>query len=90
MLRNVGSQLIRQSVAPSSDRAYTPGFRSWVAFWGLIGEAEYVDAATFDMERLQALLEFVAWCVSEGNQAGTIEGTLSAMLYFHRVNVQME
>ena len=46
----VGGQLIRLSVAPSSHRAYTLGFRSWAAFRGLIGEAEYCDAAVSDTD----------------------------------------
>ena len=67
MLRSVGGQFIRQSDAPSSHRAYTSGFRSWTAFRGLIGEAEYFHAAS-DTDKIQELLEFVAWCASEGNQ----------------------
>ena len=43
-----------------------------------------------DTDEIQALLEFVAWCVSEGNQAGTIAGKLSAVLHFHRVNLKIE
>ena len=90
MLRSVGGQLIRLSVAPSSHRAYSSGFRSWAAFRGLIGEAEYFDAAVSDTDKIQELLEFVAWCASEGNQAGTIANKLSAVLHFHRINLQME
>ena len=71
-------QLIRKPVAPSSHRAYTSGFRSWAAFRGLIGEAEYFDAAVSDTDKIQELLEFVAWCASEGNQAGTIASKLQA------------
>ena len=80
LLRSVGGQLIRQSVEPSSHRAYTSGFRSWAAFRGLMGEAEYFDAAVSDIDQIQELLEFVAWCASEGNQAGTIASKLSAVL----------
>ena len=90
MLRSVGGQLIRQSVARSSHRAYTSGFRSWATFRGLIGEAGYFDAAVSDTDKIQDLLEFVAWCASEGNQAGTIASKLSAVLHFHRINLQME
>ena len=90
MLRSVGGQLIRLSVAPSSHRAYTSGFRSWAVIRGLIGEAEYFDAAVSDTDKIQELLEFVAWCASEGNQAGTIASKLSAVLHFHRINVQIE
>ena len=89
MLRSVG-QLIRLSVAPSSHRAYTSGFRSWAVFRGLIGEAEYFDAAVSNTDKIQELLEFVAWCASEGNQTGTIANKLSAVLNFHRINLQME
>ena len=56
----------------------------------MIGEAEYFHAAASDTDEIQALLEFVAWCVSEGNQAGTIVGKLSSVLHFHRVNLHME
>ena len=87
MLGSVGSQLIPQSVAPSSHRAYTSGFRSWTAFRGLIGEAECFDPAVSDADEVQALLEFVAWYASEGNQAGTIAGKESAVLHFHRVDL---
>ena len=55
-----------------TERTYTSSFRSWAVFRGLIGEAEYFDAAVFGADKVQALLEFVAWCVREGNQAGTI------------------
>ena len=79
MLRSVGGQLIRESVARSSHRAYTSGFRSWATFRGLIGEAKYFDAVASDTNTYQALLEFVAWCASEGNLAGTITGQLSAV-----------
>ena len=48
------------------------------------------DAAVSDTDKIQELLEFVAWCASEGNQAGTIANKLSAMLHFHRINLQME
>ena len=34
------------------------------------------DAAASDRDKIQALLEFVAWCVSEGNQTGTMAGKL--------------
>ena len=34
----------------------------------MTGEAENFDAAASDTDKIQALLEFVAWCVSEGNQ----------------------
>ena len=90
MLRSVGGQLIRLSVAPSSHRAYSTGFRSWAAFRGLIGEDAYFDAAASDADKIQELLEFVAWCASEGNQAGTIANKLSAVLHFHRINLHME
>ena len=55
-----------------------------------MGEAEYFDAAVSDTDKIQELLEFVAWCASEGNQAGTIASKLSAVLHFHRINLQME
>ena len=90
MLRSVCGQRIRQSVAPSSHRAYTSGFRSWVAFRWLIGEAEYFDSAVSDTDNIRELLEFVAWCASEGNQAGAIASKLSAVLHFHRIDLQME
>ena len=64
--------------------------RSWAAFRGLIGEAEYFDAAVSDTDKIQEVLEFVAWCASEGNQAGTIANKLSAVLHFHRINLHME
>ena len=38
-------------------------------------------------DNVQALLEFVAWCVSEGNQAGTITEK-NAVLHSHRVHLQ--
>ena len=88
MLRSVGGQLIRQSFAPSSHRTYTSGFRSRAAFRGLIGEADYFDAAAADTNKVQVLLDFVAWCVSEGNEAGTSVGKLSAVIHFHRVNLK--
>ena len=56
----------------------------------MTGEAEYFDAAASDTDRIQAVLEFAARCVSEGNQAGTIAGKLSAVTDFHRVNLKME
>ena len=91
MFRNLGSHLIRQSLAPSSQRAYSSGFRSWTAFRGLIGETQYFDAANSLTENTQALLEFAAWCgVSEGNQASTIASKVAAVLHFHRVDAQME
>ena len=80
MLRSFGGQLNRLSVASSSHRAYTSGFRSWAAFRGLIGEAEYFDAAASDTDKIQELLEFVAWFASEGNPAGTTASKLSAVL----------
>ena len=49
----------------------------------MIGEAEHFDAAVSDTDKIQELLEFVAWCASEGNQAGTIASKLSAVLHFH-------
>ena len=49
-LWSVGGHLIRLSVASSSHRAYTSGSRSWAASRGLIGEAEYFDAAVSDTE----------------------------------------
>ena len=61
-------------MSPSSHRTYTSGFRSWAAGRGLIGEVESFDAAASDTDKIQALLEFVAWCVSGSNQAGTIAG----------------
>ena len=90
MLRSVGGQLIRLPVAPSSHRAYSLGFRCWASFRGSIGEDSYFDAAVSDTYKIQELLEFVAWCVSEGNQAGTIANKLSAVLHFHRINLQTE
>ena len=91
MLRNFGSQLIRQSLAPSSQKAYSSGFRSQTAFRGLLGKAQYLDAAESLTENTQALLEFAAWCgVSEGNQASTIASKVAAVLHFHRVEAQME
>ena len=56
----------------------------------MIAEVEYFDPAASDADKIQALLEFIAWCVSEGNMAGTIAGKLSTVLRFHRVNLQME
>ena len=56
----------------------------------MIGEAEYFDAAVSDTDKIQELLAFVEWCASEGNQAGTIASKLSAVLHFHRINLQME
>ena len=72
MLRSVGGQLIRLSVVPSSHRAYSSGFQSWAVFRWLIGEDANFDDAASDTDKIQELLEFVAWCVSEGNQAGNI------------------
>ena len=46
----------------------------------MIGEAEYFDSAVSDTDNIRELLEFVAWCASEGNQAGTIASKLSAVL----------
>ena len=83
-------ETIHQSVAPSSHRAYKLSFRSWTAFSGLIGEAKYFYTAVSDADEVQALLKFVAWCASEGNQAGTIARKRSAVLHFHCVNLQME
>ena len=37
----------------------------------MIAECEYFDAAASDADKIKASLEFVAWGVSEGNQAGT-------------------
>ena len=51
----------------------------------MVGEAEDFDTAVSDVEKVQALLEFVAWCALEGNQAGTFAGKNSARLHFHRV-----
>ena len=90
MLRSVGGQLIRPSVALSSHRAYSSGFQSWAVFRGLIGEDAYFDDAASDTDKIQELLEFVAWSTSEGNQAGTIANKLSAVLHFHHINLQME
>ena len=56
----------------------------------MIWEDIYFDATDSDADRIQALLEFVAWCAKKGNQAGTIASKLSAVLHFHRVNLQME
>ena len=86
MLRSVG-QLIRLSVAPSSHRAYTSGFRSWAVFRGLIREAEYFDAAVSDTDKIQELPEIVAWCASEGNQAGTTASKLSAVLHLSLIHI---
>ena len=78
------------SCAVVSPSLYVRFLRSWAAFRGLIGEAEYFDAAVSDTDKIQELLELVAWCASEGNQAGTIASKLSAVLHFHRINLQME
>ena len=88
MLKSVGGQFIRQPVAPSSHRAYAPGFRPRAAFRGVVGEAEYFGPVDTDTGHVQALLELVAWCVSEGNQASTIAGKLFAVLHFYRVDLQ--
>ena len=90
MLRSVGGQFIRLSVAPSSHRAYSTGFWSWAAFRELIGEDAYFDAAVSDKDKIQELLEFVEWCASRGNQAGTIANKLSAVLHVHGISFQME
>ena len=74
--KSVGNQLFRQSVAPSSPRDCTLGFRSWTAFRGLIAEFEYCNVATSDTDKIKALLEVIAWCVSDVNQVGTIAGEL--------------
>ena len=71
----------RGSVAPS---LYVR-FRSWTALGGLIAKF-----AASDMDKIKALLEFVAWGVSEDNQAGAIAGKLNAVLHSHRVNSHME
>ena len=68
----------------------TSSFRSWANFGELIGEAEYFDAAISDTGKVQELLELVAWCALGGNQAGTLASKLSAVLHFHRINLQME
>ena len=78
------------SCAVVSPSLYVRFLRSWAAFRGLIGEAEYFDAAVSDTDKIQELLEFVAWCASEGNQAGTIANKLSVVLHFHCINLQME
>ena len=56
----------------------------------MVGETDHFDTAVSDADKVQELLEFIAWCTSEGNQAGTIAGKKSAVLHFHRVNSQME
>ena len=56
----------------------------------MIREAEYFDAAVSDTDKIQELPEIVAWCASEGNQAGSIASKLSAVVHFHRINLQME
>ena len=61
MLRSAASQLIRQSIAPSSHRAYTSGFRSWTHFRGLIRVAPLVDTSASNTDNIQPLLEFVVW-----------------------------
>ena len=53
------------------------------------GEAEYFNAAISDADKVQALLEFFAWCASEGNQAGGVAGKNSAVLRSHHVNLQI-
>ena len=55
----------------------------------LNGEAEYLDAAISDADKVQALMEFLAWCASEGNKAGYTAGRLSAVLRLHHVNLQI-
>ena len=91
MTRRFGSQLIPQSLAPSSQKAYASGFRSRTTFRGLIGEAQHFDATDSAVERPHALLEFVAsYGVSKGNHAGTIASKFAAVLHCHRVDVQME
>ena len=59
MLGSVDGQFIRQSVTPSSDRAYTSGLRSWAAFRGLIGEVEYLDAAVSETEGVDRVRSIV-------------------------------
>ena len=49
--RSVGSQLFRQSVAPSSHRACTSGFWSSTVFWGLIAEFEFFNVAASDTDK---------------------------------------
>lgn len=60
------------------------------AFQGLVGEAKYFDAAASDTDKIEALLEFVAWCVSESDQAGIIASKVSAVLHFHGFNSILE
>ena len=54
------------------------GFRSWAAFRGLIGEAEYFDAAVSDTDKIQELLEFVAWCASPHQLTNRIAHVVAA------------
>ena len=57
----------------SSYRAYSTGFRSWARFSGVDrGGMRILTPRLPDADKIQELLEFVAWCASEGNQAGTI------------------
>ena len=78
MLKSVGGQLIRLSVAPSSHRAYSSGFRSWAAFRGLTGEDAYFHGAVSDTDKIQELLEFVAWCASPHQLTNRIAHVVAA------------
>ena len=50
--------------------------------------AAYFDTpASNNADTIKELLEFVAGCALEDNQAGTVASKLSAVLHFHRVNL---
>ena len=59
-------------------------------FRGLTRVAAYFDTPASNSDKIQELLELVAWCALEGNRPGTVASKLSAVSYFHRANLQME
>lgn len=91
MFRDIGTHFLRRSVAVSSEHTYASGFRSWSAFRRLIGADRYISGGDTDEEKLWALIDFAAWCsASEGNQAASISSKITAVQYFHRIDMGLE
>ena len=85
-----GAGRLRSVSGGSVSRTLHVRFRPWTTLGGLKAEFGCFDETASDMDKIKALLEFVAWGVSEDNQAGAIAGKLNAVLHSHRVNSHME
>ncbi|CAN0207595.1 unnamed protein product, partial [Pylaiella littoralis] len=69
LCRSLGSEYVRQSVAPSNQQTYKHTFGTWAIFCRLIREKYFLRPERTVDEQTQALLRSIAWCFAvEGNQ----------------------